>query len=299
MQSSELVFTRDDGRKAMVVAEITFYLNDPETIGRSVLDALKKILPVVARHGRWYRTESMTRSKKATPKVIDGVKDWFGEDYPDREEYGLILLSGETAADVGPWGIDFGFEPDLLDVESGYFEVSVPAAVMEETPAKFIALATSLADAMDFRSGHAGYGVVYDEGEMSPPRDAQLNAWHNRFLALDARDLALAGGAFGTGIKGPSWVTFLDDEFVGKLGGLKKLQKAVPAPATVVARKRGVMIQAGPRPTLGDRNRQEDVSLLRAINKVLRPIRVRDDVVMRPFGDADGTREWLERFDRA
>jgi len=298
MESSELVFRKGDQRKALVVADVTFYLSDPDAIAKSFQDALKKVLPVVGPHARWYRTETMTQTKKATPKAIDGVKTWFGPRYPDREEYGLILLSGETSEDVGAWSLQFGVEPDLLDVESAYFQFSMPATVMEETPAKFVELATSLADALDFRSGHAGYGVVYDEGDMSPAREAQLRAWHSRFVALDARDLSLSGGAFRTGIKGPSWLTFLDTEFVTALGGASKLQKALPAAATVVARTGGVMIQAGPRPLLGDRNRQDDVSVLRAINKVLRKIRVKEEVVMRPFGDADGTRDWLERFDR-
>jgi hypothetical protein len=298
MESSELVFRKGDERKALVVADVTFYLANPDTIAKSVLDALKKVLPVIGPHGRWYRTESMTQTRKATAKAVDDVKAWFGARYPDREEYGLTLLSGETPEDVGPWSLQFGVEPDLLDVEGAYFQCSIPAAVMEETPAKFLGLVTSLADALDFRSGHAGYGVVYDEGDMSPSREAQIRAWHNRFVALDARDLSLSGGAFRTGIKGPSWLTFLDTEFVTALGGAKKLQKALPAAATLVARKDGVMIQAGPRPVLGDRNRQEDVTVLRAINKVLRPIRVKQDVVIRPFGDVDGTREWLERFDR-
>ena len=297
MESSELVFQKGDLCKAMVVADVTFYVGETNELRNGFLAALDTVLPIVAPHGRWYRTENMTRSKKVTSKVLESVKDWFSARFPDREEYGLTLLSAESSEGVGPWSLSFRIEPPLLKFKSGYFQCSFPLTTLNEAE-KFVAIVTSLADALPFRSGHAGYGVVYDEGDMSPAREAQIRAWHNRFPGLDARDLAISGGAFRSGIKGPSWLTLLDPAFVASLGGLGKIRKALPREATVTEGRHGVMIQAGTRPTLGDRNRQEDVSVLRAVNKVLRPIRIKDDIIMRPFRDADGTREWLERLDR-
>jgi hypothetical protein len=297
MDPTELVFRNDDLRKALVVADFTFYLGASDRVGVGLRDALDVVLPLLTPHVRWYRTESMKRSKKVTADVLASVGTWFETDLTKREEIGLTLLSGQSSDEVGPWGLKFRIQPRLLATKSASFRVSLPTSAFDDVRS-FVSLVTTVAAKMPFRSGHAGYSVEYDEGDLSPAREQQMRAWHARFLALDARDLALSGARFAAGVKGPSWLTLLDTEFVAGLGGHKRIAKSLADSGVQLAElPNGLMLQAGAHPTLGDVNRREDLSPIRAVNALLRPIRVDGGFTLRQFGDRDGTREWLSRLD--
>lgn len=297
MDPTEIVFDEDGSRKAMVVADFTLYLGHSDRLAAGFRDALDVVLPLLKPHVRWYRTESMKRSKKVTADVLESVGKWFETDFTKREEIGLTLLSGASSEDVGPWGLKFRIQPRLLRTKSAVFRVSLPTTAFDDART-FIGLVKSVSKKMPFRSGHAGYSVEYDEGDLNPAREDRMRAWHARFVALDARDLALSGSRFVAGVKGASWLTLLDSEFVAQLGGDKMVaNKLIDSGVQLAALPNGLLLQAGARPTLGDVNRREDVSALRAVNALLRPIRVDGGFTLRQFGDREGTRGWLSRLD--
>lgn len=297
MDPTEMVFDEDGFRKALVVADCTLYLGASDRLGAGFRDALDVVLPLLKPHVRWYRTESMKRSKKVTADVLASVAKWFETDFTKREEIGLTLLSGASSEDVGPWGLKFRIQPRLLRTKSAVFRVSFPTSALDDVR-NFVGLVKAVSEKMPFRSGHAGYSVEYDEGDLNPAREDQMRAWHARFLALDARDLALSGSHFAAGIKGPSWLTLLDSAFVAQLGGDKTIaNKLLDSGVHIASLPNGLMLQAGARPTLGDVNRREDASPMRAVSALLRPIRVDGGFTLRQFGDRDGTRAWLSRLD--
>jgi hypothetical protein len=62
------------------------------------------------------------------------------------------------------------------------------------------------------------------------------------------------------------------------------------------------MIQAGPRPQLGDPNRELWPEQYARLARLLRPIRITEDPSFHEYGPArftkESTEEWLARFDR-
>lgn len=296
MLAKEFVIRDENKCKALITADVTLYFNRLDGLASGITNALNVVLPMLSPHVRWYRTESMSKDKKTTKRLFEEVISWFVDRFPEREEYGLVLTSGDTPEDVGPWGLTLSIEPDLMETETGYIQISLPIAELQ-TPSKLFDLAVELANNLFFRSGHAGYSINYEEGEMNPWLDAQMRAWHNRYQALDARDLASSGWQFCHSIKGVGWLTLLDLAFVEQLGGIEAIQKKLPLGVNVQQLDHGVIIQAGNKPVLGDKNRQEDLSDLRAVNDLISPIRIKDDIVIRAFGDMDGTKDWIERLD--
>ena len=100
------------------------------------------------------------------------------------------------------------------------------------------------------------------------------------------------------------WLTAIDDGFVQALGGLAAVQDALASDDIVLhGFTGGIVIQAGPKPRLGDRNRGDIPAAYRSVARLLQPF------VMTAFSvgmfyplaahlDTHGeTERWLHRFD--
>jgi hypothetical protein len=162
-------------------------------------------------------------------------------------------------------------------------------------PAPFRDLVLEVASALPFRSGHAGLGFAYNSGDPEDERDEQLAAWNKRFHGIDTGSPEDSAPFASRHIRGVNWLTMLDAAFVTTVGGKKALEGLGPD-ITVHALPRGVAIQAGPLPRLGDVNELEDMTPYVKLNKLLKPIRAEE---MHPPTDMseEDARGWLARFD--
>jgi hypothetical protein len=294
--ADDLVFQEDGEIEARVGTAITFYLTQLEGATEGLVAAYQQVLVHLAPQVRWYRTERMKRSAPVTPEALQSLPLWFSGKWPRRLEYGLILTSGQTALEVGPWGFQFFIASRNLDLEAGYFQVHLPAEWLRDEPDKVVSLARSVAEVLPFRSGHAGYGIQHEEGAVLAERDARIRAWCRRYWGLDCPDLAGIRPFVVGALKGVNWLTFLDREFCERVGGLEALRESLPPPISLTELRSGCMIQAGSAPGLGDRNRREDPGAYRQVNEVLKPLRMESN--WSPgWCDADEALEWLERFD--
>lgn len=292
--TGQLSYSDKEGQKALVASEITFYFNRMDNAG-GLAEAYNVIMRHIGKNLRWYRTETMTRSSKMNPEVYDFLSVWFKAGTKLRREYELTLTSNENQ-DLGEsWGLRFGVESDLLPDGAGYFQVSFPQNFASEQSQEFLSLALKLGDYIKFRSGHAGYGVQYDEGDLDDERDAQIGAWCRRYLCVDYRDFAATAEYMGNSIKGVGWLTFIDQDFVGLLGGTGKIKRKLGANAVVHAYKHGLAIQAGPAPILGDKNKREDVGVYKEVFRAVEPVVVKEDLALPGF-DEDESLDWINRF---
>lgn len=98
------------------------------------------------------------------------------------------------------------------------------------------------------------------------------------------------------GIKGVNWLTIIQNSWIEKIGGSKKLRKQLIYDAVIHEYKGGVIIQAGEFPQIGDVNRNIDVKFYRNVSKVLKPIRVEYPTSILGF-NAEETQQWIQRFD--
>lgn len=289
------VYEEDGEVKALVAADITFYLTKFEGAQQGFVKAYEKAIKIVGPHLKWYRTESMKRPKKVTAKELSAFPTWFGPKAASRDQYDITMTSGDAADEVGPYGFQFWMVPATLESSSGFFQLNLPMQMLVEKPEEFAQLVRDLAKTLDFRSGHAGFGIQYDEGDMLDDRDEMQRAWCNRYSGIDCRDLALITDSTKDAIKGVNWITLLDADFAEQLGGIKEIRKQLDKAIRVEEVGAGVYIQAGPRPLLGDRNRKEDMSFYKQVNKLIVPIRISEEIDLPGYDDDSD--EWLERFD--
>jgi hypothetical protein len=89
----------------------------------------------------------------------------------------------------------------------------------------------------------------------------------------------------------------LDASLVKRLGGEKTLRTHLSEAITVHRMPWGLMIQAGPEPSLGAVNMGETLPLYREVNKALRSLRVAVHWNLGVQFDEARTRRWIGRFD--
>jgi hypothetical protein len=292
----ELVYREEGAITASVASDITFYLSRFEGIEEALIAAYELTMAPMEPHITWYRTEKMNWYARITPNALLALPTWFRRIFSKRSEYGLELISGRTPREVGPFGFKFFIAPSRLKVEAGYFQFHLPAEWLRDEQERVVSLVQSIADVLPFRSGHAGYGIQYYENADLENRDARIRAWCSRYRGLDCRDLGMIQEYVVNSVKGVNWLTFLDQDFCKRLGGIECVRNILPAPISVVDLRSGCMIRAGLAPALGDRNRREDLVHYRGVNDLVKPLRM-ERGWWTPWFDADEALEWSARFD--
>ncbi|MFW8607745.1 type VI immunity family protein [Rhizobium beringeri] len=106
----------------------------------------------------------------------------------------------------------------------------------------------------------------------------------------------------GRQIKSINWLTVINEEIVGKLGGQGALAKELGESCPIHGIDGGLIIQAGSEPQLGDVNRGLVLDDYRRVAKVLEPVRFNDYrrglfVLPEPYDKIEETRRWLRRFE--
>jgi hypothetical protein len=292
----ELVYLEDGEVNALVTFDVTFYLTDVAGKEEALIEAYDLVIARLRPAIRWYKTERMTQFLPITPAALQAYPTWFGRKLAARTEYGLELTSGRTRDEVGRGGFRFFIAPTALERAAGYFQFYVPASYSRDNPDALVMLVRAIADVLPFRSGHAGYGVAYDEGTAPKRRDAKLRAWCNRYEGLDCSSLPAIREHVVESIKGVNWITLLDQELCDRVGGIEKLLIDLSAPISVTALRSGCLIRAGVTPALGDRNRREKLTAYRQVNDALKAVRMEGDWST-GWWDVDEAQEWVRRFD--
>ena len=151
---------------------------------------------------------------------------------------------------------------------ASFCEVLVPA---HEDPRRLAALARELTDLLPVRSGLAGWAAQADGSD--DLAWAEIFRWCRRFFGLDAgyQDGWLEGTL--TGVVGAGWLTVLGPTLAMALAEREPLRFSSPD-ITVDEGSGGVIITAGPGPTLGDVHRGEFPVAVAEVERHLRPLKV-------------------------
>jgi hypothetical protein len=182
-----------------------------------------------------------------------------------------------------------------------YLSAGVPLAWLEERGRDFLGLVLGWCRRLRPMHGYGGVGIMEspDLG-LAASLEQAVYAMARRFPGLEVDYPFLHMGCLRGGIKGVNWLTVLGDEYVAKAGGLAHLRSSLSGDeVSFYEYPGGIVIQAGERPEIGDVNRQLWPAAYREVNRLLKPIRVREHL---PFHGAAGFRsdetlEWLARFD--
>ncbi len=156
--------------------------------------------------------------------------------------------------------------------------------------------------------GTFGFGLVMEEGGPRGPDMPIAFPFLKRFIGLDYPDRSLwkvrSGDAETPVIRSINWLSLIDTMRADLIGGADTIRKELGPSCPVYSFNGGIIIQAGPKPEIGDFNQGERLDDYRAVARVLKPLRFeafkrlglfRD--LPPKFDDRDETLKWLRRFD--
>jgi hypothetical protein len=102
-------------------------------------------------------------------------------------------------------------------------------------------------------------------------------------------------------VKRAAWLTMVCDKTLALLGGRDQVRDRLRDEPAIVVRDldRGLVIQAGPAPEVGDVGRRDFVPVLRRVAHELRPVRIERIGGLGGGFMEDATNDWLNAFDKA
>lgn len=166
---------------------------------------------------------------------------------------------------------------------------------LQTDPAVLMRAACTLAENVEFISGHGGLVFTYDQWLKIDAMD-YIYAKARRFWGVDVEDLNVTLPLTKQGIKGVSWLTLLGKQFatpalVERLHGL----------TDVVTQhyRHGFVFIAGPDPKAGDRHRPDgSLDPLFALARALAPVylNAHPDFTGQRFIQHGNTLGWVRRF---
>ncbi len=201
----------------------------------------------------------------------EGISIWDGE-LEDAWSFHLRGVPGEEGA------------PSASFCQIG-FPGSVDLAVV-------IRAAAGLADVLPFLSGHCGLAASFD-AEYKHAAFTQIYAWSKRHPGLEVEDLNETLPYVLDRLKSVNWLTLVGHGLWGKLPGTPTFGRGI----IVTQRANGVVIQAGDRPRLGQRNAGDVPSLYVEVERALAPLKLlQHGEFAGKFAEERATLPWLYRF---
>lgn len=286
-----------NGWKCVLCADIVLYFDGwTDTLklnADGLTDFYREAMALVGTDMRWVLINGEGHFRKVNKKMFDMLPFWVSADGPDQGTYGVNMQGGPEQN--GRIDKSFTFHRGV----SSYIRLTLPVECMLEDLECFANLAKGMVQRMRFASGSAGLSVNLTPDQWQRNEGEHLYMLSRRFSGLDIGITRLWSKYAIQGLKTVNWLTFLGDGLMSRMGGRNGVKLALPGNAPVTDLNHGAMIQAGPRPLLGDGNTQEDMSAYAGVARALTPLSLPGDVVPPEFGANGGeenTHRWLNRF---
>ena len=204
---------------------------------------------------------------------------------------------------------DFRFEAagtpawELKKNYLSYMQVCFPLTWFADRKRKMPALILNWCQKLKPLHGYGGLGILQSLNTAKQDRyESHAGAIARRFPGIEI-DYPLSHALYlKNRIKGGNWLTVIGEDLVGELGGMDQLEEKLGSGLRLHSYRGGALIQAGPKPQMGDVNRQRIPELYKKLAQVLKPIRIKEYPVS--FHHAGENRfnkeisnQWLRRFD--
>lgn len=257
------------------------------------------------RHGdrvRHFRLSDSTRWRAWQPKDRVKVQSWFSDVRTLRQSLlGICLHAGSNEPQFPRFEMFF----DQVSVERprAMFQIALPVDCIENGTEALLELVDDAMAEFPIRWGTAGLAFYWEGHDTSVEKHAE--AWLGGPLAkhpgLSPGDLMSWGLRVEKGISNIGWLTFVGDALVDQLGGREALAEQLSGTGVGLRPYgKGVALQAGDAPELGDVNRKKTLPLHHEVGRVLAPVFVPDDFLERVrvtgIKDPDARLAWLRRF---
>ena len=305
---SKFLCIRDkEGRAALRIGLVaTMFFAEPWTraVREAVADAADAYLHEFRQYLRWAQSPTTLHIHPIGNGKVPFPRDWLPQ-HRNGEEWSFGFHGGETeeaASDfqVCAMGADGGWKEG-----TGYFQVYLPLTWFAERPGTFQDFVLSFAKRLRPLSGYGGIGVQepLDYGARIPSM-VTVRQLAERFPGLEIESPHIHTIHVGAGIKGVNWLTILADRWVQQIGGFDYLHTRLDDDFELIPYDGGVMIQAGPKPQLGDVTTNRWPQHYVALAKLLKPIQIKEhysfhtgDVPGSGRIDSEASEAWIFRFD--
>ena len=295
----ELTFVADGAPYALLCIGATLYWRGSMYAQAAALAAAyRRAIDSVKGGIVYFESGSMPGAKKLKADTLDMVPFWL-QKAKHREDIHIMNLKGGAAPnEPSDLGLQF-FADEEEDPPMGALSLVLPPAAAEK-PEELVQLVLEVAACADFESGHCGYTLAWDpRGDGAPDAQQRMPGIAARFLGIDLPKLNATVSSLqrnaSAALKTVHWLTYLGAPLVAQLGGPAAAKAKLGAIATLRDARGGILVRASDAPTVGDSNRQADVSGLRSVGKALAALRLKNHAPI--FGTRDQTAAWLARFD--
>jgi hypothetical protein len=253
---------------------------------------------------RWNTVPPNYTWARADANLVSSLRDRIDTTIP-AASWNFTIHGGDAyddASDSFVQALGLGDWKDRAGMLS-YARAAFPIDFFAESPESFVATVVRWATWLRPVHGSGGLGILPSFGSDTALKHEPTVfsiAKHYPGLEVDYPSVHSLNGQ--KGIKGVNWLTILDDGYISRLGGLDALRGRIGDEFAMHPYEGGVVLQAGPKPEMGDRNRNRWPGLYVRLNAELKPIRSPDVFPFQHLGpnrfDLDASRAWLERFDR-
>jgi hypothetical protein len=305
---SDILTIRDEQGRAMLKVGwvVRMFFADPWTrpVREAVSEAAEDYLELVREHLRWARKSGTGRMSPIDKKKVPSPREWLPE-YEDGASWSVGYHGGDNKEEASHFELDI-LGGDEIARDSGYFEAYLPLTWFATHSGTIQDFVLGLAQRLRPTSGYCNVGAQPPQHPDGMRRTMFLvRRLSERLPGLDvgnaiSESMSIRRG----GIKGASWLTVLGDTHVNEIGGAAYLKMRLGEDFPITPYGGGLMIQAGPKPQIGDVETKRWPRHLVILSKVLQPIRCKRHCPIHGWGhgedptmDFDVTKTWLARFD--
>ncbi len=305
-------YGNDPAIRSAIIAGFFFRQEVPDIgeVMQAVMDEWLSWLP--ADIDLYYRTRNTEGKKPIKKGTLTRLRNemlkekyrgelWTTELYSDGSlapEYGLDMCS-DNLADWAEYGheavnnyISFYFSAQLIDDKV--------------TRERWVDWVISIAERLDYVSAYSSYTLTGAASAMEYGWTPYLRKYAYRYPGFDIGVNHFTKHNIGTcGSKGARWLTLINAEAIGKLGGKDTLLSQLDSNIGVRSVGSGLMLRASDLPELGEMNSVETTDTipipktLISIAKAIEPITIEDGAaqLLSPDGEMDdNAHRWLQRF---
>jgi hypothetical protein len=285
-----------DWRVKLCLDVVLYYEGGFRENAEGILHFYNQGMEVIGEKVRYVLVDGEGTFKKVRKDTLQMLPFWTTGEAAPRALYGLDLEGGPTGKDIS----DTAFQTyNTAGGRPGWVRLVVPLELISSGVDRFVSLAKTAAEKLQFLSGSAGYAVNVKRGYPSSMEVSRIAFISKRFRGIDIGRPLFFSKYVGQSIKCVNWLTFIGEWAIDELGGRAKIKARLGDDIIVHELPHGLMIQAGPEPGFGDVNRREELPLYRKVGQVLKPLRIPLDVLgsYDEIGGGQNTRNWLARFD--
>jgi hypothetical protein len=302
---SNILCVKDqDGRICLMIgllATVFFEKQLTREVREAVADIADDYIDRVRQHLRWVAPLNANREYPVDSAHGELPGSWL-PNHPDGESWSFDFHGGDTPKATSAFHIE-GFGSELDDEGGlGFLHVSFPLLWFAEQEGTFPDYVLKLCKRVRPLSGYAGIGVLESpDGYAQDKYQPIVRQFAERFPGLEVESRAAHTNHLHTGIKGVNWLTILGDRWLKAIGGLDYFRVRLDPSFGFYPYEGGLIIQAGPKPQIGDVQANRWPQHYVTLAKVLKKIQVKNHYPFHFGGPGrmnhQASLAWLFRFD--